>query len=80
MLRAGRPVNTLVRAGPDLSFCRELARRLDVDHRVKFFGAQPHPAVRDQMQSVRAVVHHSIVAASGDAEGTPVVVMEAGAS
>lgn len=65
--------------GPDLNFCRELARRLGVDGAIRFLGAQPHDVVRDQMRAARAVVHPSIVAATGDAEGTPVVVMEAGA-
>ena len=66
--------------GPLLGFCRELAARLNVEHAVTFLGAQPHSVVQQEVRQARAFVQHSVVAQSGDAEGTPVAVLEASAS
>jgi colanic acid/amylovoran biosynthesis glycosyltransferase len=66
--------------GPLLDACRDLARRLDVAPRVTFLEAQPHPVIQEEMRRARAFVQHSVVAGSGDSEGTPVAILEAGAS
>lgn len=66
--------------GPLLDVCRDLAVGLGVADAVTFLGHQPHDVVEAEMQGARAFVQHSIVSASGDSEGTPVAVMEAGAS
>lgn len=66
--------------GPLWEPCRELAGRLGIGHAVAFLGPQPHDVVRREMQAARAFVQHSVVAADGDTEGTPVAILEAGAA
>lgn len=66
--------------GPLLEECRRLAGLLDVEPAVTFLGAQPHEAVAREMRRARAFVQHSVRASNGDCEGTPVAILEAGAS
>jgi glycosyltransferase involved in cell wall biosynthesis len=64
-----------------LPSCKDLVRALRIEHAVEFFGAQPHSVVRDEMARARCFVQHSVEAvATGDCEGTPNAVMEAGAA
>jgi glycosyltransferase involved in cell wall biosynthesis len=63
-----------------LAECRSLSRRLSIDHAVTFLGRQPHHVVAEEMRRARLFAQHSIEAASGDSEGTPVSILEAGAS
>ena len=66
--------------GPLLDACRDLAGGLGLADAVTFLDAQPHPVIQDEMRRARAFVQHSIEARSGDCEGTPVAILEAGAS
>ncbi len=66
--------------GPLLAECRALAQQLGVVDAVTFLGPQPRSVVREEMRLARCFVQHSLEAASGDSEGTPVAVLEAGAS
>jgi colanic acid/amylovoran biosynthesis glycosyltransferase len=66
--------------GPLREECEKLVANLGIGHAVEFLGAQPHAVVSDVLRDARAFVQHSVVAASGDSEGTPVAVLEAGAS
>jgi colanic acid/amylovoran biosynthesis glycosyltransferase len=66
--------------GPLLGECRRLSRRLSIGHAVTFLGRRPHQRVAEEMRRARLFAQHSIEAASGDSEGTPVSVLEAGAS
>ena len=66
--------------GPLLDECRELARQLNIEQAVTFLGAQSHEVVRDEMRKARAFAQHSVEAANGDCEGTPIGILEAGAS
>jgi glycosyltransferase involved in cell wall biosynthesis len=66
--------------GPLLDECRGLAADLGVASAVTFLGAQPPGVIQQEMRRARAFVQHSVEAASGDAEGTPVAILEAGAS
>lgn len=66
--------------GPLWGACRDLARGLQIDHAVTFLGAQPHSIVQEEMRRARAFVQHSVEASCGDCEGTPVGILEAGAS
>jgi glycosyltransferase involved in cell wall biosynthesis len=70
----------MVGDGPLLDECKRLARDLGIGDAVTFLGAQPHQVVRDEMRRARCFVQHSVEAESGDCEGTPVAIMEAGAS
>jgi colanic acid/amylovoran biosynthesis glycosyltransferase len=66
--------------GPLLDACRDTARGLGIAAAVTFLGAQPHNVIRDEMRKARGFVQHSIEAPSGDSEGMPVSIIEAGAS
>jgi colanic acid/amylovoran biosynthesis glycosyltransferase len=66
--------------GPLLEACRKLSHDLAIDHAVTFPGSQPHRLVADEMRRARLFAQHSIEATSGDSEGTPVAILEAGAS
>lgn len=66
--------------GPLWNECRELARTLGVAEAVEFLGTQTHSVVGSEMQQARCFVQHSVAAASGDCEGTPVGILEAGGS
>jgi len=66
--------------GPLLPGCRELVKSLAIEEGVTFLGAQPPSVVREEMRRARCFVQHSVVASSGDSEGTPVAILEAGAT
>ena len=66
--------------GPLLEACKQMTKALDVDNAVEFLGRRPHMEVAATMQRARAFVQHSIRPSHGDSEGTPVAVLEAGAT
>jgi colanic acid/amylovoran biosynthesis glycosyltransferase len=66
--------------GPLLAECRALAAELKVEDAVEFLGPRPHEVVREEVRRARAFVQHSVVAENGDSEGTPVSIIEAGAT
>jgi glycosyltransferase involved in cell wall biosynthesis len=66
--------------GPLLDACHDLAQGLAIRHAVTFLGAQPQTVISEELRNARAFVQHSVEAPSGDCEGTPVAVLEAGAS
>jgi glycosyltransferase involved in cell wall biosynthesis len=57
-----------------------LTRDLGIENGVTFMGAQPATVVREEMRRARCFVQHSVEAPSGDSEGTPVSIIEAGAT
>lgn len=70
----------MVGEGPLLESCRALASELGVGDAVEFLGAQPHERVQEEMRAARCFVQHSVEAPNGDCEGTPLGILEAGAS
>jgi glycosyltransferase involved in cell wall biosynthesis len=66
--------------GPLQEACFELARELGIDRAVAFLGPCPPAVVRAEMRRARCFVQHSVQAPDGDAEGTPVAILEAGAA
>jgi colanic acid/amylovoran biosynthesis glycosyltransferase len=62
--------------GPLLSVCKSLSKALKISN-VEFTGSLNHEQVVSLYKQTMVYVQHSIVAESGDREGTPVVVMEA---
>jgi len=70
----------MIGEGPLWEAAQQLARALSISSAVDFRGVCPHAEVAASMQQARAFVQHSIRAENGDSEGTPVVVLEAGAS
>ena len=70
----------MIGEGPLLDQCKVLADNLGISSAIEFLGAQDHSVVEREMQNARCFVQHSVVAPSGDCEGTPVSILEAGAT
>lgn len=70
----------MVGEGSLLESSKQLAKELQIDHAVTFLGAQNHETVKREMKQSRCFVQHSLVASNGDCEGTPVSIIEAGAT
>lgn len=68
----------IVGTGPLESELREFARSSNI--RAKFFGAQTNSEVKAIMDGSQVFCMPSITAANGDAEGLPIVILEAQAS
>lgn len=71
---------SLVGDGPLLDCCKQIVRALRLERAVEFLGVVSHDNVPAMMRRCRGFVQHSVTAPSGDSEGNPVAVMEAGAS
>ena len=76
------PEARLVMLGAGLlhDVCSKLIKALHVEHAVELKGIVDHAGVAALMQESRVFVQHSLVPASGDTEGTPVAILEAGAA
>ena len=70
----------MVGTGGLLKNCMKIAEAAGIDHAVEFPGILSQSEIAALMQNSRAFVQHSITANSGDAEGTPLSVLEASAS
>ncbi len=70
----------MVGEGPLLEECQTLANELGIDDAVEFLGAQEHSVIKREMPQARCLIQHSVVSPSGDSEGTPVTILEAGAT
>lgn len=60
--------------------CKQMAKALGIAEKVHFLGPRPSEDVAAWMRKSRAFVQHSVRASYGDSEGTPVAILEAGAS
>ena len=70
----------MVGDGELLETCRSLAHTWGIDDRVTFAGAVPHKEVLPFFKHACGFVQHSVTPSYGDAEGTPVAILEAGAA
>ncbi len=70
----------MVGDGPLWGATRHLARALDLAEAVEFPGPRSHAEVADVLRRARALIQHSLVAIDGDCEGTPLAILEAGAT
>jgi glycosyltransferase involved in cell wall biosynthesis len=70
----------MIGEGPLFESCKELAAQLGIAQSVIFLGGQEHQVIDGEMKNARCFVQHSVVAPSGDCEGTPVSIIEAGAT
>ena len=66
--------------GPLREECEDLAKTLGLEGVIEFSGTLAHSELETAMQQARCFVQHSVEASSGDSEGTPVAILEAGAS
>lgn len=60
--------------------CMRAARDLGLGEAVEFLGVRTPEQVAGAMREARAFVHHAVQTLDGDSEGTPVSILEAGAS
>lgn len=70
----------MVGTGPLHDICTKLVEALHIGYAVELTGALAHDEVAALMQQARVFVQHSVLPASGDSEGTPVAILEAGAA
>jgi glycosyltransferase involved in cell wall biosynthesis len=66
--------------GPLMGACRDLVEGLHLQDAVTFLGEQDGDVIAAEMRRARCFVQHSVEAQNGDSEGTPVAILEAGAS
>jgi colanic acid/amylovoran biosynthesis glycosyltransferase len=78
--RAPEAALTMAGNGPLLEACRQMARGLEIASSVAFPGVLPSSRIAEMMRAARGFVQHSVTTTYGDSEGTPVAVLEAGAS
>ena len=70
----------MIGGGELLSSCKQFVREIGIEENVTFLGTQSHEVVREEMKNAFCFIQHSIRASDGDSEGTPVGILEAGAS
>jgi len=66
--------------GPLLTACKQLAHGLGLQEAVEFLGIKKPEQVAASMREATAFVQHSMRGDLGNSEGTPLAVLEAGAS
>jgi colanic acid/amylovoran biosynthesis glycosyltransferase len=70
----------MVGDGELLETCKTLANHWGISDHVRFCGAIPHAEITSLYSDACCFVQHSVTPSYGDAEGTPVAVLEAGAA
>lgn len=70
----------IVGTGPLQADLEQLAQRLGLGAWVEFLGARPHAALSAEMQAATLFCAPFVIAADGDREGTPTVLLEAAAA
>ncbi len=71
---------TMAGAGELLEACRTLAQSWGIERSVSFPGAVNHAETRSLFANASMFVQHSVTPSYGDAEGTPVTILEAQAA
>lgn len=66
--------------GPLLNACKILSKVLGLSEKITFTGVMHPSDIMRTFESSLAFLQHSIVPESGDTEGTPVAILEAGAA
>jgi len=78
--RVPRARLTMIGEGELFEASKQLVRGLGISEIVEFAGSKTPPEVAATMRKARAFVQHSLRTSDGDSEGTPVALLEAGAS
>jgi glycosyltransferase involved in cell wall biosynthesis len=68
----------MVGDGPLLAACRAFVEQHDLEDRVSFLLARSPDYIAQALQESCCFVQHSVTAADGDSEGTPVAILDAG--
>ena len=71
---------TMLGDGPLLDLCQRMVKSLHLESAIHLPGAVEQEEVSLWMRKTRIFVQHSLVPLSGDSEGTPNTILEAGAS
>ena len=66
--------------GELLNTCKNMVKAWSIEDKVEFIGVIKPEHTKIEMENALAFVQHSVIADSGDSEGTPVAVLEAQAS
>jgi len=66
--------------GELLNTCKNMVKAWSIDDKVEFIGVIKPEQTKIEMENALAFVQHSVIADSGDSEGTPVAILEAQAS
>lgn len=69
-----------VGAGPLMAGCRRFVRENHLQDAVSFTGTVSHEKIIEYLRRARVFIQHSVTAENGDAEGTPVALLEASAA
>ncbi len=70
----------MVGTGPLFEDTKALVKRLHLEDKITLTGALKPDKIIELFKQARCFVQHSVTAADGDKEGTPVTILEAGAS
>jgi len=70
----------MVGSGPLLTETKKLSIQLELTSNITFTGILNPKEIKDLIKTSRCFVQHSVTAVSGDKEGTPVTILEAGSS
>lgn len=70
----------MVGDGPLFKETKQLAEMLLLQDKITFTGVLPSKEIIGLMKNMRCFVQHSVTAADGDMEGTPVTILEAASS
>lgn len=70
----------MVGNGPLFDETKRLAQQLVLEDKITFMGILSSSEIATLMQKMRCFVQHSVTAADGDMEGTPVAILEASSS
>jgi glycosyltransferase involved in cell wall biosynthesis len=70
----------MVGAGDLLECCKGLAKIWGIESNITFTGAMRHEELLSLFATACCLVQHSVTPSYGDAEGTPVAILEAGAA
>ncbi|MDN5286282.1 MAG: glycosyltransferase [Mucilaginibacter sp.] len=70
----------MVGAGPLFNDTQKLIGKLGLENNITLTGVLKPAEIKELMKTMRAFVQHSVTAADGDKEGTPLTVLEASAS
>jgi glycosyltransferase involved in cell wall biosynthesis len=70
----------MIGEGPLMEECRKLSEQLGISGAVTFLGGQNPGVVQRELRLSRCFVQHSVESSTGDSEGTPVSILEAGAT
>jgi len=70
----------MVGEGPLFGETRLLISQLSLQNNITLTGVLKSEQIKELMKTMRGFVQHSVVAANGDSEGTPVTILEASSS